>query len=301
MPGTGSRSIPHKYQWIAKEATVAVPYERWGEGPPLLLLPALSTISTREEWRAVAERLSTSFAVTLVDWPGFGQSTRPPLRYNRGLYQRFLLSLVRDLFDEPPAVAAAGHGAGLAVRTASRAPDLFSHLALAAPTWQGPFPTMLGGDRPAWLSFLYWLIQQPVVGPALYRRNASRPMLVKMSKQHVFASENRVTDEWLNARYELTQQPGARYAAAAFITGRLDPAHSREEFLGYLQRTRMPVLLLIPEDAPNGSGTEMSYMKQLQSVEHRTLPGSLSLHEEFPKQVSDELLAFLPAGKAAVA
>jgi hypothetical protein len=49
---------------------------RMGEGPTLLLLPALSSISTREEMRPLQERMATTYATVSVDWPGFGDGRR---------------------------------------------------------------------------------------------------------------------------------------------------------------------------------------------------------------------------------
>ncbi|NBC00044.1 MAG: alpha/beta fold hydrolase [Bacteroidetes bacterium] len=295
MPTPQAPRIPRKYQWMSNGTPVAVPYERFGEGPPLLLLPALSTISSREELREVANRLATSYTVTLTDWPGFGGSNRPLLRYRRGLYQRFLLSFVRKFFDEPPAVLAAGHAAGITVRLASRAPALFSHFVLAAPTWRGPLPSALGGKRPAWLALMKWLIEQPVIGPALYRLNVSRGMIEKMAKQHVFANPAMVTPQWLDAKEALTQDADARYATAAFITGALDPAHSREEFLGYLRAIGVPTLLLIGEDTPERSLAEMDAMAAVEGVAHQRVPGSIGLHEEHPSLVAEAVRGFVSA------
>ncbi|MBK3424427.1 alpha/beta fold hydrolase, partial [Methylobacterium ajmalii] len=55
---------------------LTLPVDRIGEGPPALLLPALSSISTREEMRPLATRLSTRHACLVPDWPGFGAQPR---------------------------------------------------------------------------------------------------------------------------------------------------------------------------------------------------------------------------------
>ena len=57
----------------------------------MLLLPAFSTVSSREEMRPLAERLAAQGCrCTLVDWPGFGDSTRGRLSYGPRLYHHFL-------------------------------------------------------------------------------------------------------------------------------------------------------------------------------------------------------------------
>ena len=61
------------WNWQGKQMRVGL--TRLGEGPTLLLLPALSSISTREEMRPLQELLSTTYATVSVDWPGFGDGT----------------------------------------------------------------------------------------------------------------------------------------------------------------------------------------------------------------------------------
>ncbi len=52
---------------------------RVGVEPTVLLLPALSSISTRGEMRPLAERLAPEFTTVAVDWPGFGDRTGGPI------------------------------------------------------------------------------------------------------------------------------------------------------------------------------------------------------------------------------
>jgi hypothetical protein len=52
--------------------------------PTVLLLPALSSISTRYEMRPLEERLSENFQIVAADWPGFGDQPRPPAMSTRG-------------------------------------------------------------------------------------------------------------------------------------------------------------------------------------------------------------------------
>ena len=62
------------------DRTVDIAYDIAGHGPPVLLLPAMSTVSTRAEMGALAHRLERQFRTVTVDWPAFGASSRPRLR-----------------------------------------------------------------------------------------------------------------------------------------------------------------------------------------------------------------------------
>ena len=58
--------------WSWQGQSLRLGATRLGAGPTLLLLPALSSISTREEMRPLQELLSASHATVSIDWPGFG-------------------------------------------------------------------------------------------------------------------------------------------------------------------------------------------------------------------------------------
>jgi len=56
---------------------VRVEFDHVGKGSTVLLLPAFSSISTRQEMRPLQERLASEFATIAIDWPGFGAEPRP--------------------------------------------------------------------------------------------------------------------------------------------------------------------------------------------------------------------------------
>ncbi|UCI32190.1 hypothetical protein [Mesorhizobium sp. B4-1-4] len=111
--------IEDQIEWSADSNKVAIGLTRFGAGKSLLLLPALSSISTHTEMRSLQERLGTSFATTAIDWPGFGTLPRPKVEWRPELYRaflRFVMSVVQ------PAATIAARLAGLAHR-AQLAPD----------------------------------------------------------------------------------------------------------------------------------------------------------------------------------
>ena len=67
------KSVPLDYiVWSWESQVVRVGVDRLGVGPTVLLLPALSSISTRREMRLLQERLASNFTTVAIDWPGFG-------------------------------------------------------------------------------------------------------------------------------------------------------------------------------------------------------------------------------------
>ena len=300
---TDPRSLPLKsptFGWSWRNVPIPVGYEILGStgAKPVLLLPAMSTVSTREELRALALRLDSRRCI-ITDWPGFGNTARPRLDYDRDLCRSFLEALVAHLRGEFKSrafpVVACGHAASYAIAIEARQPGTFTHLVLVAPTWRGPLPTMMSGRKPI-QRHIRNLIHAPLIGEFLYRLNVSRPVVRMMYRRHVFADPAFLTDELLAERMRLTRQPGARFASACFVTGALDPFDDRAAFLAAARRVRVPILMLYGPDTPPRSRAEMEALAGLPGIESRRLGrGTLGMAEELAGELAPLIDDFLSA------
>ena len=279
------------YLWQWQGHTIAIAYESLGDGEPVLLLPAFSTVSTRAELHDLAIQLATRFRVIALDWPGFGDSARLPLDYGPALYHQFLEDFVQASFTKPIAIAAAGHAAGYALRLANSLPAACDRIALIAPTWRGPLAVM--GVPPTIRSGVKTLVRSPLAGQVLYGLNTRPAFLKWMYRRHVFVDETKLTPSYIHQRYQGTQQPGARYAPAAFVTGSLDPAQTSEAFLSYFQDLAIPLMVVVAEQAPPSSKADMKAMAALPQLQSAHLPGTLGMAEEYGNEVAAVILRFL--------
>lgn len=279
------------FEWVWKHQTYSVAYETRGNGSPILLLPAFSTVSSRTEMRGLADYLSSQFQVVALDWLGFGQSSRPALDYKPALYQQLLQDFVAATFDRPVAVVAAGHAAGYAMQVAQQQPCPWSRIVLVAPTWKGPLCAM-GASAPV-RNALRELVRVPLLGQLLYKLNTLPSFLHFMYRRHVYTNPEHLTPEFMAQKWQITQQQGARYAPAAFVTGRLDPVQQRTGFLDIFQNLSTPVMVVIGEQAPPKSKAEMEVLAHLPRVQVQHLSGSLGLHEEYATVLAEVIFPFL--------
>lgn len=289
-PNSGIGGTVKNYVWNWKGQPVTVAYETRGEGTPVLLLPAFSTVSTRGEMRGIAQRLSSQYQVVALDWPGFGESDRLPVQYESALYRQFLLDFVRDIFTRPITIVAAGHAAGYAMHLAQAIPQSVSRIVLVAPTWRGPLPTM-GVDRQL-SGTVRQLVRSPILGQALYQMNTTPSFLRLMYGRHVYVDNAKLTPEFIAHKRQITQQPGARFAPVAFVTGAIDPVRERSDFLAYFQSLGVPVLVIVGEQVPAKSREEMDVLAELPGVKAVVLPGSLGMYEEYAEAVAEVVLQF---------
>jgi pimeloyl-ACP methyl ester carboxylesterase len=287
---------PLTYQWHWQGQSIEIAYETEGAGSPILLLPAFSTVSSRTEMSGLAERLKSQFQVTTVDFPGFGHSSRPRVDYAPPLYRQFLADFVRDLYAAPVMIIAAGHAAGYALNLAATVPNSVAKLILVAPTWRGPLPTMARGQKP-WLKSVRELIRTPILGQFLYQVTTTPSFLAFMYRRHVYSDPSTLTPTVLTQKRQLTQQPGARYGAGAFVTGGLDPYLDRSAAIAHLQSLTIPTFIAIGQSSPPKSTAEMQALAAVPNVISQTFPGTLGMHEEYPAEIYEAILPFLLEGR----
>ena len=271
------------YNWLHQSKTVTIAYETIGQGSPVLLLPAFSTVSSRTELTGIAQILAPHAQVIALDWLGFGESDRPRLEYNRSLYQQLLQDFVRDCCPQPLAIIAAGHATGYVMHLAQQQPEVCTQLLLVAPTWKGPLRAM--GAPSSVASGMRNLVRSPLLGQGLYALNTHPAFLKWMYQRHVYVNREKLTPEWIAQKHQITQKPGARFAPAAFVTGGLDPVGNREEWLNLGRSISLPVQVIIPEQAPPQSKAEMEALAALPQIQVNRLPGTLGVHEEYAMEV----------------
>ncbi len=279
------------YAWTYQGETIRIAYGiSGGDGPAWLLLPALSTISSRQEWQPFIEAIcgrssDAAFVPRLIslDWPGFGASERRRLAYDANLLASFLLDFRRDCCPEDCGLLAAGHGAGIALLAATRGLQAREWV-VVAPTWRGPLPTMAGRQSRAF-NAIRSLVETPLIGSLLYRLNTSAGVLGWMSRRHVDVAGPGLTPAGLEARQRIARQPGARIASAAFVTGGLDPFDRSDGWLVAASSLQQPLTVVIADQSPPKS---LAAMTALSAVAHRVahLPGRLGAHQEFGAELA---------------
>jgi pimeloyl-ACP methyl ester carboxylesterase len=274
------------YEWRWQKQSISVTYEVQGSGYPILLLPAFSTVCSRSEMAEIAKTLASTRRVISLDWPGFGDSARPRAAYSPAFYQQFLTDFSRDCLPAPISVVAAGHTAGYVLKLAQTQPDLFNRIILVAPTWRGPLPSMMSGQKP-WFKVLRELVRTPLLGQALYGVNTTTGFLDMMYRRHVYANPDSITPALIATKRQISQQSGARYAPAAFVTGGLDPVSDRASFQALCKNLKISVI--IGSDSPPKSLAEMRSLADLPGVTMVTLPGTLGMHEEYASLVAAEI------------
>ena len=266
-----------------------------GRGKSVLMLPALSSISTRREMWPLQERLGPWFTTLAIDWAGFGDRPRPQLRWSPAIYRSFLAYLLTEVAPRPFATIAAGHAAAYCLNAAAARPGSTGRLCLIAPTWRGPLPTMMGRKLPMFAQ-ISRVVDWPVIGGLLYRLNVNRFMVRKMALGHVYAKTSSLSDARFEEKLAVTRASGARHSSVRFVAGELDPMATREAFLTAAQQVNDPIMVVYGAETPPRSRAEMEALAGLPNVVATVVPhAKLAVHEEFPDEVAATIKKFLLA------
>jgi pimeloyl-ACP methyl ester carboxylesterase len=285
--------MTREIHWQSNGVIVTLGMDEAGSGSTLVLLPALSSISTRGEMRPLFERLAPTFRVVTVDWPGFGDLARPRSDWTPDTLSAFLNWFLNEISGRAHAIVAAGHAATYVLHQAARRPETIDRLVLIAPTWRGPLPTMVGSYRP-WLARIRKAVDMPGIGPLLYRLNVNRLVVTKMAREHVYSDRDWLVGDRLASKLAVTRAPGARHASVRFVTGGLDRVETQEAFLDVVQKGNKPILVIYGEESPPKSRAEIEALADLPNVRIERLPkGKLAIHEEFAEAIAPIVQSFL--------
>ena len=272
--------------------SVRLALELWGDEAveTWLLLPALSTVSSRSEWHRFAKSINKKVQLVSFDWPGFGDSDRPAIKYDLPVLCTALNAVLDHLHNSTIGrinVIAAGHAASVALALANERSQQWKQLVLVAPTWRGPLPTMTGW-KPSQFKWLRQLVSLPGIGSILYRFNTSRAVLKLMLRRHVWVKPCMFTPQAVKQQQQLSRKKGARFASVSFVSGGFDPANHRDWWLSMAEQLSCPLWVVLAEEAPPRSKLEMQELAKT-ADQVLMIKGRLGLHQEFGQDLADLL------------
>ncbi|MFC4453336.1 alpha/beta hydrolase [Deinococcus sonorensis] len=257
-------------------------------GRPLLLLHSVNAAASAYEMRPIFLAYRGSRPVYALEWPGFGSSARPDVRYTPELMTRALQQML-DVIGQDVDVVALSLGSEFAARAALADPRIHT-LALISPTGMGRAE---GGSQQAAGSAqpdrLYRNLSNPLWAGALYSLIASGPSI----RYFLSGSFEGQPDQGLvDYSYVSAHQPGARYAPLYFIGGLLFTPNAYDQLYAPLKQ---PVLVLYDRDRFVNFDRLQEYAQHPNVSAVRIAPTKGLPQFEQPEQVRAALDAFWSA------
>jgi pimeloyl-ACP methyl ester carboxylesterase len=251
--------------------SVALHVARWpSEGPPLLLLPAMT--QTWDAWLPIMPALVGQFSVVAVDMRGHGTSDHPETGYHLADYASDIIALTEALGWQQPAVIGHSLGGSVARVAESRHPGWARRIVIE--------------DTP----------------PRLDRADSRVTLLAKgylkmlaMPPERVEAHFRRVNKGWSD-----TKVREAAHASTQTARGVLDTYLAQDEPLTLaesLAAIKCPVLLVYGDTASGGFVSDADaalYLDTLPNGRAIQIPGAgHSLHARKPDAFISAVVPFL--------
>ena len=177
--------------------------------PTLVCLHGINAAGSSGEFREIVDALAETHHVVAPDYPGFGRSDRPPLRYSAALYEDFVADFLAE-YESPAVVASSFSGAYVARAATDRRVTIDSLLTVCPTTRAGPEPPK---------TWLRELLRAPILGTACFDALVSKPSIRYFNADHAYAAPGAVSEAWTDYQWRTTHQPNARFAVASFVAG----------------------------------------------------------------------------------
>jgi pimeloyl-ACP methyl ester carboxylesterase len=252
-----------------------------GEGPPVVLLHGLFV--HHGTWDAVVDEASSEFRMIAPDFPGFGESEKPPasrFAYDVGAFAEVVADLFAGLDLGRAAVVGHALGGAVALTLAARHPELVSRLVLV---------DSVCFDAPLDLRRRIALL--PVVGGFVLKQLWGRATFRSFFKNDVVSDPDYPTER-IDEYYDAFNDPAARGSALATLRATRDTRPIEAQ----TARVQAPTLVVwgrADRLVPARFGQRLS--RQIRGAGFELMDAGHAPHEERPAEFAAILGRFLRA------
>jgi pimeloyl-ACP methyl ester carboxylesterase len=179
-----------------------------GWAPPVLLIHGGGFDAAEFSYRYAIGPLSRLRPVLAFDWPGYGGSDTPNLRYDLAYYARFLQRLMDSLGIQRAAFVGISMGGGAALSFALCSPERVEKLVLVASYG-------LGKDVP-YGRLGYCLVHAPLAADLVYALLRRSRRSLRWGLRRIVCDPRVVSDELVDEARRLLNQPASGRAFRSF-------------------------------------------------------------------------------------
>ncbi|HVU05386.1 MAG TPA: alpha/beta hydrolase [Polyangiaceae bacterium] len=257
-----------------------------GEGPPVVLLHGL--FMDKRTWDAAGTLLSKDFHVVAPDFPGFGDSEKPPIErfsYDVAAFAEVVADLYAGLDLGRAAVVGHGLGGAVAITLAARHPELVSRLVLV---------DALCFDEKLDLRRRVALL--PVVGGFVLKQLWNRATFRAVFRSTTSRGRSGLSLEQVDRYYDSFNGPSSRGSALATLRATVDTRN----VAALTARIAAPTLVVwgrADRLLPAGLGQRLS--RQIRGAGFELMDTGHAPHEERPDEFAGIVSRFLRSERPA--
>jgi 4,5:9,10-diseco-3-hydroxy-5,9,17-trioxoandrosta-1(10),2-diene-4-oate hydrolase len=222
-----------QHHWIEVNG-IATHYVTAGQGEPIVLLHGDG--ENLFDWTWTLPALARTYRVYALDFPGAGDSAKPPLPYSAAFLADFLHSFLDTLGITRTALLGNSGGGLVALCLALSRPERITALTLLDSAGLGATvnPGMIAATLPG----------AGEIGVAWSRTPLGAAQRARLRAALQFAHPLATPASWLAEQERLAQLPGFLEASLALLRSQLLPWGQRIVVLDQLYRLQLPVLVI---------------------------------------------------------
>ncbi|MEH2445103.1 MAG: alpha/beta hydrolase [Nostoc sp.] len=240
---TASPSQFYSWQNYRCAYEVHQPIHTTPEGIPLLLIHPIGVGLSRQFWqRFCREWYNTGERNSIYnpDLLGCGESDMPHVAYTPSDWAEQLQYFLQTVVQKPVIVVVQGALLPVAIALVQKESNLIARLVLSGP----PAWALMTKKSPEWQQKVLWNLLDSPLGSTFYRYARTPKFLHSFSTRQLFASDNPVDAEWLDALVVGAENPASRHAVFSFLAG-----FWRQDYTSHIASIGQPTLAVVGETA----------------------------------------------------
>lgn len=258
-------------------------YKKQGSGEPLLLIHDLTSGSSCHEWHKLADDLSRTNTVYIIDLLGCGKSDKPNLTYTNFLYVQLITDFIKHIIGCKTNIIASGESGSFTLMACKNDNSIINKIMLINPTdltSLAKIPT----KRTKMLKFLIYI---PILGTLLYNILNTKQSIEKMFLTDYYYDSSKIEDKTIRTYYECahTLNPRPKYLFAS-LKGR----YTNANILHCLKSIDNSIFIIAGGGNPNNKAIAEQYQSYMPSIEIVEIQKSKALPQlECPLDVYEQI------------
>jgi pimeloyl-ACP methyl ester carboxylesterase len=206
------------------------------DAPPVLLLHGGGYDSARLSYKLSIEPISQHYRVFAPDWPGYGESDKPRVRYSTEYYVDLLGHLLDALGLEKASLVGISMGGAISLGFSLRWPQRVQKLVLVDSHG-------LGKEVPGRVAS-YVMVRLPLLNKLVWALLSRSRRMVRWSLQTTFYDPLAVTGSLVDEAVRAAKRPGAGRAWRTWQRNEIECRGLHTNFVDRLHTLTVPTLIL---------------------------------------------------------
>ena len=272
----------HKYNYYEWRFG-KIAYKKIGTGSPILLIHNLNVSSSSYEWNKVAEELSKTNTVYVLDLLGCGCSDKPNLTYTNFLYVQMITDFIKHVIGEKTDVIASGESGSFTLMACANDSSIINRVILVNPenlVGLAKIPTKR-------TKFIKYLICTPIIGTFIYNLAVNKKTISEDFYSSYYYNQNLINEKSILTYFEASHKNRSN---SKYLYASQQSRFTNANIMACLHKINNSICIIVGNSNPENSLVANQYQNQLPSIEIIGISKAKQLpHMEKPDEFTEQV------------